>query len=165
MTIRYRLIAPVFAVIACTAVMGTGAASAQTTKKPPNPDTAGWTPPPVTPPVVMPQLVPAPPVAPPAPKVDNLPFPKWSEFPVPPVNVPTLPEIAQRVKAENDKGKAFIAEVNALVWDKDVPEPFAEAVRSRMDPEFSKPVDVNQARKDMNDVLSHQVIPPPIVKD
>ncbi len=165
MIIRYGLVAPVVAAVVCASMLCASAAFSQTAKKPPNPDTAGWTAPP---PVVytdMPPVVPAPPIVSPAAKSDNLSFPKWSEFPVPPTDVPTLPEIAQRVKVQNNNAKVFTAEVNALVWDKDVPEPFAEAVRGRMDPEFSKPVDVVQAQKDLRDLLSHQVVPPPIVQD
>ena len=165
MTIRYGFTIPVFAVTACAAVLFAGGALAQPAKKAPNPDTAGWTPPPVTAPVDMPPVVPAPSITAPAAKVDNLPFPKWSEFPVPPTNVPTPRDIAQRVKTENDKGKTFNAEVKALVWDKDVPEPFAEATRGRMDPEFSKQVDVAQAQKDTQAVLNQHFVPPPIVKD
>ncbi len=132
---------------------------------PAKPDPAGWVAPPVTTPEVLPPVAPAPPVATPAAKSDNLPFPKWSEFPVPPTDVPTIPEIAQRVKVENDHGRMFTAEVNALVWDKDVPEPYAEATRNSLDPELSKPVDVAQAQKDIRDILSHHVVPPPLVKD
>jgi len=165
MIIRNGLVGPVIAAMACASVLFAGAVSAQTVKKPPNPNTAGWTAPPPVVHTDMPPVVPAPPIVAPAAKADNLPFPKWSEFPVPPTEVPTLPEIAQRVKVQNDNAKVFTAEVNALVWDKDVPEPFAEAVRGRMDPEFSKPVDLVQEQKDIREVLSHQVVPPPIVKD
>ena len=171
MIVRYGMaaLACAWLLVAGMGAAGTCAAQAVTQATPQTvqtkPDPAGWVAPPVIAPVDMPPLVPAPPVNVPAPKADNLPFPKWSEFPVPPTDVPTVAEIAQRVKSQNDLNKAFNARLNALVWDNYVPEAFAETTREAMNPEYSKPVDMAETQKEMQDILSHQVVPPPIVKD
>lgn len=185
MIVRYGYAAPIFAapifaasLIAAVVCTGATAAQAAPTQKAANqaptnqapanqakPDPAGWVAPPATVPVDMPPLVPPPPIVAPAAKTDNLPFPKWSEFPVPPTDVPTVSEIAQRVKTQNDLNKAFNAKVNALVWDDFVPEAFAVKTRDAMNPEYSKPVDQAETQKEMRDILSHQVNPPPVVKD
>ncbi len=132
-----------------------GVVHAQTAIQAPAPQTTA---------IIDPPIVPAPP--PPAPPpASDLTMPKWSEFPVPPKDVPTPSDIAVRVNAENDDAKAFNAEVAGLNWDPDVAETFKAQTVARLDPDMykavDKPMDAASIEAFGND-LRRQATPPPV---
>lgn len=132
-----------------------GVACAQTATQAPAPQTTA---------IIDPPIVPAPP--PPAPPpASDLTMPKWSEFPVPPKNVPTPADIAVRVKSENDAAKAFSAEVAGLHWDPDVADTFKAQTVSRLDPAMYKAVDKPMDAASIAAYgadLRRQATPPPV---
>ncbi|WP_155847330.1 hypothetical protein [Asticcacaulis sp. AC402] len=91
-------------------------------------------------------------------------LPKWSEFPVPPSDVPTVADIAARVKTQAIASTQLAAEVRALVWDNDEPESFAAAAIARINPIYLKPVDavlsVEQIERLADDLRRRAVAPP-----
>ena len=110
---------------------------------------------------------PAPESAPtPASQADMNSMPKWSDFPVPPTNVPTAAEFKADVSESLSKRKQLRTEVRALVWDNTVPENF-DAARDRIDPAHSAPID-SQATPAEIDAraaeLRKRATPPPVIK-
>ncbi|WP_155914645.1 hypothetical protein [Asticcacaulis sp. AC460] len=92
-------------------------------------------------------------------------IPKWSDFPAPPGDVPTVAEFAQRVKTQTAASDKLAAEVRVLVWDKEQPEPYAAASIARINPVYLKPVDaimtVEQIERLAED-LRRRAVPPPM---
>lgn len=102
----------------------------------------------------------------PAPQADMDSMPKWSEFPLPPTNVPTAAEFKADVSAALGKRKQLRTEVRALVWDNTVPENFA-AARDRLDPSHSAPIDAQATPAEMDALaaeLRKRATPPPVIK-
>ncbi|MFT4075676.1 MAG: hypothetical protein QM647_09100 [Asticcacaulis sp.] len=93
-------------------------------------------------------------------------MPKWSEFPVPPTDVPTAREIKAQVHATKTKGKQLKAEVAALVWDDTVAETFAADAKSRIDPAQAGPIDTDLTPAQIDamaaDLRKRGAAPPPI---
>lgn len=149
------------ALAVCAASLALGSAHAQTTTQGAKPAT----PAPPTTAVIDPPLVPTPAVPPAAPK-DDLTMPKWSEFPVPPKDVPTQATIKTRVDSEETLRDKLTAEVNALHWDGDVAETYQAATKARIDPEMLKPIDAPMS-SDAIEAFAAQArkraVPPPIV--
>lgn len=101
-------------------------------------------------------------VAPVRPTVDTL--PKWSEFPVPPSDVPTVAEFAQRVNSQTKASAQLKTEVSALTWDKEKPEPYADATLSRLNPIYIKRLDATLSRQEIEALaaeLRRRAAPPP----
>ena len=114
--------------------------------------------------VIDPPIERAPPV-PAAPANGNLTMPKWSEFPVPPKNVPTLGDIAAEVKAQTDRRQALDSEVAALTWDGDVAETFKAQTVARLDPEAYRPIDPALSTPEIEAFaagLRRRAVPPPV---
>ena len=146
-----------FAVLTLALMVAAGAADAQTPAKAPAP-------PPQTTAVIAPPVVPAPAIPAP-PSSDNLTMPRWSEFPVPPTDVPTVKDIAARVKTQTDSRTSLSTEVAALRWDSDVAQSFHDATLSRLDPDMLKPIDSpmsSAAIEAFGAALRKQATPPPV---
>jgi hypothetical protein len=93
-------------------------------------------------------------------------MPKWSEFPLPPTNVPTAAEFKADVSAALGKRRQLRTEIRALVWDNTVPENFA-AARDRLDPAHSAPIDAQATPAEMDALaaeLRKRATPPPVIK-
>lgn len=93
-------------------------------------------------------------------------MPKWSEFPVPPTNVPTAKQVKAQVDITQAKGRQLKAEVDALVWDDTKAEPFAADAKSRIDPAQAAPVDAHLTPAQIDamaaDLHKRGEAPPPI---
>ena len=142
-------------VILCAGSISFGAVHAQTAAAAPQQTTA----------VIDPPIVTAPPIPPATPKND-LTMPKWSEFPVPPKDVPTVTDIAARVKTQDELRKQLTAEVAALQWDGDDPQKFQTASVARIDPAMLQPVDTPMsaaAIEAFGNEMRQRAVPPPIV--
>ena len=93
-------------------------------------------------------------------------FPKWSEFPVAPKNVPTPADFAQRVQMQSVQAQALKTEVAAIVWDTGTAEDLAAKSKGRLNPVFMKPVDQAMSQADIEALaasLRKRATPPPIV--
>lgn len=110
-------------------------------------------------------VVHAPPIVVPA-RPENDTLPKWSEFPAPPTDVPTVAEIAQRVKTQTAASAQLKAEVSRLVWDNTPIEPFAAATRRRLDPAYIQRLDRQLSMQEIEALateLRRRAAPPPMV--
>ncbi len=102
----------------------------------------------------------------PAPQANIDSMPKWSEFPLPPTDVPTAAEFKADVAMALDKRRQLRTEVRALVWDNTVPENFA-AARDRIDPAHTAPIDAQTTPAQMEALaaeLRKRATPPPVIK-
>ncbi len=147
--------------LALTLMVSAGAVHAQTADQASSKTPA---PPPQTTAIIDPPIVHAPP-PPDAPSKDNLTMPKWSEFPVPPTDVPTVSDIAARVSVQTDARTSLTAEVAALRWDGDVGQTFHDTTVSRLDPDMLKPVDAPMSADAIaafGASLRKQAAPPPV---
>ena len=96
----------------------------------------------------------------------NQSFPKWSEFPLPPTEVPTVAEIKVKVAEQNALRDQLTSEVAAIVWDKDDPNLFYTNANSRIDPKFLQPLDASLPPTALDAYgadLRKKATPPPIV--
>ena len=93
-------------------------------------------------------------------------MPKWSEFPLPPENVPTPAELLAKVTETKDQRKQLRTEVRALVWDESNPNVFAETVRDQINPSLAGPVDGTSSVAEIEALaaeLRRRAAPPPVV--
>lgn len=104
----------------------------------------------VTPaPLAMSQDAPAPaPAIPTAPTIrdierDEKGFPKWSNFPAAPENVPTSADIRQRVNDIKSHEVALEAAVAGLNWETIDPAAYSSTTRARLNTDLSRPVTKN----------------------
>ncbi|MGA9658407.1 MAG: hypothetical protein WBQ60_04820 [Asticcacaulis sp.] len=109
---------------------------------------------------------PAQPVAaPPAANLNSM--PKWSEFPVPPKDVPTAADIRQKVLVAENKRRQLNTEVDAIVWDEGDPDAYAKAAFAKIDPEKSEALSLYTTPEAMDAraaELRRRAAPPPIAK-
>lgn len=104
-------------------------------------------------------------VAPAAANINTM--PKWSEFPVPPVNVTTSAEFQAEVTETLQKRQQLRTEARALVWDDTVPETFATDARARIDSAHSGPIDAQTTPAQIDALaaeLRKRAAPPPVIK-
>ncbi|HTN39554.1 MAG TPA: hypothetical protein VLZ84_00295 [Asticcacaulis sp.] len=101
------------------------------------------------------------------PQVDINTMPKWSEFPVPPVNVTTSAEFQAEVTETLQKRQQLRTEVRALVWDNTVPETFATDARARIDSAHWGPIEAQTTPAQIDALaaeLRKRAAPPPVIK-
>lgn len=142
-------------VLASTAVAQDAQAPAVQTSPQTPPQTTAIIDPPITPTPAVPDAAPA----------SSLTMPKWSEFPLPPKNVPTKADIAADVKEQNAKATRLSAQVAGLKWDPEVAEPFRKQLLSRIDPAYLKPIDAPMsldAIEALGADLRRRAVPPPV---
>ncbi len=114
--------------------------------------------------IVDPPIEQAPVIPAPAP-VSGLTMPKWSEFPVPPKDVPTPADIAVEVKTQNDKARGLTNEVAALNWDPEDAETVRKETVARLDPDMMKPLDQPMSATAIEAFaadLRRKAVPPPV---
>ena len=75
----------------------------------------------------------------------NLPYPRWSEFPAPPENVPTLGDFATRVGTLEREHAGFLAEAQAIRWTLTGSQAWAAAAKDLIDLRLAKPAPPDQA--------------------
>ncbi|ESQ77047.1 hypothetical protein [Asticcacaulis sp. YBE204] len=103
---------------------------------------------------LTPVLVAAQEATPPAPAPQAHDFPKWSEFPPPPKDVPTAAEIKTRVLEMQGVGISVQKTIDAIVWDLDQqPQAFITKANARIDPILgapAKPMDMGELNAFVN---------------
>ncbi len=77
-------------------------------------------------------------------------FPRWSQFPATPKNVPKPTEYAKRVRAQEKISADRHRVIRSLKWDGEDPDTLAQKVRSRVDRELSKSVDPVATEAEIN---------------
>lgn len=68
-------------------------------------------------------------------------FPRWSEFPTPPKNVPPLSYIKTGVQTAETFAQKQTKQVSVIRWDGADPEKYAQSVRSQLKKKKTDPVD------------------------
>jgi len=94
-------------------------------------------------------------------------MPKWSEFPVPPENIPTAAQYLVEVNATRAKRIQLRDEIRALVWDPETPASYENATRSRIDPARMAPVDQAFTPAEIDAMaaeLRRRAAPPPVIQ-
>lgn len=94
-------------------------------------------------------------------------FPKWSEFPPPPQNVPTPEQIRQQVVALKAKSDQLQKTADALPWELKAPEAMAKAANARIDPVLGAPIKTgadSAAIESLAARLRARAEPPPVAK-
>lgn len=93
-------------------------------------------------------------------------YPKWSEFPAPPVNVPTTADIKGQVEQVAARSQAFEAQVAAIEWDEQEPDRFSADAAARLDPVLSQPV--TESIRDEAERFAREnrarAVPPPLIE-
>jgi hypothetical protein len=103
------------------------------------------------------------PAAPPSPSLSTMPH--WSEFPVPPTDVPTAADIKERVDAQIVARDLLRAQFRALPWDAFEPEALAAAIHAQINPAMLTPVDAPMTAEQLESMgaaLRAKAAPPPI---
>lgn len=93
-------------------------------------------------------------------------MPKWSEFPLPPENVPTPAELLAKVTETKNQRQQLRTEVRALVWDESDPNVFAETARDKINPSLAGPVDGTSSVAEIEALaaeLRRRAAPPPVI--
>jgi hypothetical protein len=70
-------------------------------------------------------------------------FPKWSNFPAAPENVPVASDIKQRVSDIKAREDTLEQAVTGLKWDAIDPASYSSSVRARLNADLSQPVTKN----------------------
>ncbi|WKL56607.1 hypothetical protein Q1W73_13075 [Asticcacaulis sp. ZE23SCel15] len=70
-------------------------------------------------------------------------FPKWSNFPAAPDNIPTSSDIKQRVSDIKAREDTLEQAVTGLKWDAIDPASYSSSVRARLNADLSQPVTKN----------------------
>lgn len=92
-------------------------------------------------------------------------YPRWSEFPALPQNVPGTTEIRAQVTEIYTQERLLLAQVAAIDWDRHDPDNFSLSIIARLDPELSKPV-TESIRDAANRFAAEQAaraVPPPLI--
>ncbi|WP_140985091.1 hypothetical protein [Asticcacaulis tiandongensis] len=92
-------------------------------------------------------------------------YPRWSEFPPLPQNVPSTTVIRAQVSDIYARERQLLAQVAAIEWDRHDPDSFSLSTIARLDPELSKPVTQN-IRDAANRFAAEQAaraVPPPLI--
>ncbi|MDC7674833.1 hypothetical protein [Asticcacaulis machinosus] len=90
-------------------------------------------------------------------------FPKWSNFPSAPQNVPTASDIKQRVSSINGREDALETAVARLSWDMTDPVAYSASTRNRLNSDLSRPVTKNSCNEIHQFALTQRAkaVPPP----
>lgn len=94
-------------------------------------------------------------------------FPKWSQFPPPPTDVPTPAQIKQQVVALKATAVNLQRTADALPWELKEPDAMAASANARIDPVLGAPVEAgvdNAAIENMAARLRARANPPPVAK-
>ncbi|MFT4091629.1 MAG: hypothetical protein QM645_12910 [Asticcacaulis sp.] len=92
-------------------------------------------------------------------------YPKWSEFPALPQNVPNTAQIKTQVTEIYAQERVLLTQVGAIEWDRHDPDSFSMGTIARLDPELSRPVTEN-IRAQANRFAAEQAaraVPPPLI--
>lgn len=77
-------------------------------------------------------------------------FPRWSQFPAMPANVPKPEEYAARIKAQERVSAELHRLVSTLRWDQEAPETLADRVRNQIDPSLAQSFDPGANTAEIN---------------
>ncbi|HYF23717.1 MAG TPA: hypothetical protein VD929_10010 [Caulobacteraceae bacterium] len=93
----------------------------------------------------------------------NREYPKWSQFPAVPQNVPTLAEFSSRVEGLEAAQTDLTTSASRLEWTLANTEGWAAQARTQIDPALARPVDPNQAAETeaFARALRELAVPPP----
>ena len=94
-------------------------------------------------------------------------FPKWSEFPPPPKDVPTPAQIRQQVVALKATAEQLQKTADALPWELKAPDAMAAAANARIDPVLGAPVQTGVDKVAVESLaarLRARAEPPPVAK-
>ena len=96
----------------------------------------------------------------------DMPYPRWSEFPAAPTEVPTAGEFAMRVVATEEARVILEAQARDLVWTLDDSEGWATAQRSLVNRELAEPaaLDALAQTEAWAAAARAEAVPPPVAK-
>ncbi|MBX7247795.1 MAG: hypothetical protein K1X35_01960 [Caulobacteraceae bacterium] len=94
------------------------------------------------------------------------PFPRWSEFPAAPQNVPTAEDFRMRVVETEEAQRILAAQAAQLQWELENTEAWAQASRSLVDADLAQPAPADAARQTeaWAAAARAQAVPPPVAK-
>jgi hypothetical protein len=69
----------------------------------------------------------------------NAPYPRWSQFPAAPKNVPTLPQFAAKARDVSATQTQLLTEASQIQWTLNDPDALAREARARIDPTLAVP--------------------------
>lgn len=96
----------------------------------------------------------------------NMPYPRWSEFPAAPRDVPTAEDIRMQVVSTEEAKAILQAQAAELVWTLDDSEGWATAQRSLLDMSLAQPAPADAAAQTeaWAAAARAEAIPPPVAK-
>jgi len=96
----------------------------------------------------------------------NMPYPRWSEFPAAPRDVPTADDIRMQVVSTEEAKAILQAQAAELVWTLDDTEGWATAQRGLLDMSLAQPADADAAAQTeaWAAAARAEAIPPPVAK-
>lgn len=96
----------------------------------------------------------------------NMPYPRWSEFPAAPRDVPTAEDIRMQVVSTEEAKAILQAQAAELVWTLDDTEGWATAQRSLLDMSLAQPAPADAAAQTeaWAAAARAEAIPPPVAK-
>lgn len=94
------------------------------------------------------------------------PYPRWSEFPAAPRDVPTEGEFAMRVVATEEAKAILEAQARDLVWTLDDTEGWAAQARSHVEASYAQPApaDARAQTEAWAAEMRAKATPPPVAK-
>lgn len=94
------------------------------------------------------------------------PYPKWSEFPSAPTNVPQPSQFAARVQDVEAAEAELVRAAAGIEWTLSGTEEWAAAARALVDPDLSAPVSAQEAADSeaFARALRERANPPPVAK-
>jgi len=94
------------------------------------------------------------------------PYPKWSEFPAAPTNVPQPSQVAVRVAETEAAQAALVAAAAELEWTLEDTQGWAAAARSLVDPALAvpAPADATAQTEAFAAEARAKAVPPPVAK-
>lgn len=96
----------------------------------------------------------------------NRPYPKWSEFPAAPTEVPQPSQFAARVQDVEAAEAELVRAAAGIEWTLSGTEAWAASARALVDPDLSSPVSAQQAAdtEAVAKKLRERATPPPIAR-
>ena len=96
----------------------------------------------------------------------NMPYPRWSEFPAAPTEVPTAEDFRMRVVSTEEAEAILKAEAADLNWTLDDTDGWATATRGLVDMPLAQPAPADQAAETeaWAAAARAQAVPPPVTK-
>lgn len=96
----------------------------------------------------------------------DMPYPRWSEFPAAPADVPAPEEFALRVVATEEAKAILEAQARELVWTLEDTEGWATASRGLVDPNLATPAsaDALAETEAWAAAARAEAVPPPVAK-